>query len=61
MVVTFNNGETFRPKIKEFFDERTSSREINLPGDRRGIRSVDFDYRSADRREGRATVYLYGR
>jgi hypothetical protein len=60
MVVTFSNGETFSPRIKHRFDENTS-REIDLPGDRRVIRSVDFNYRSLNRREGRATVYLYGR
>jgi hypothetical protein len=61
MVVTFGDGQTFSPKIKQNFDERTTSREIDLPGDRRAIRSVDFTYRSPDRGEGRATVYVYGR
>jgi hypothetical protein len=61
MVVTFGDGQTFSPKIKQRFDENTTSREIDLPGDRRAIQSVDFNYRSVDRREGRATVYLYGR
>jgi hypothetical protein len=61
MVVTFGDGQTFSPKIKQRFDENTTSREIDLPGDRRVIKSVDFNYRSLNRREGRATVYLYGR
>ena len=61
MVVTFGDGQTFSPKIRYRFDENTSSREIDLPGDRRAIRSVDFNYQSVSRREGRATVYLYGR
>jgi hypothetical protein len=60
MVVTFGDGKTFSPRIKQRFDENTTS-QIDLPGDRRTIRSVDFNYRSVDRREGRATVYLYGR
>lgn len=61
MVVTFGNGSQFKPALKLQFDERTSSRNIDLPGDRRAIKSVDFAYRSANRREGTATVMLYGR
>jgi hypothetical protein len=61
MVVTFEDGNTFSPNIRHQFNENTWSREIDLPGDRRAIRSVDFRYRSTDRREGRATVLLYGR
>ena len=60
MVVTFGDGQTFSPRIKQRFDENTTT-QIDLPGDRRAIRSVDFNYRSVNRREGRATVYLYGR
>jgi hypothetical protein len=61
MVVTFADGKTFSPNIRHHFNENSWSREIDLPGDRRAIRSVDFRYRSTDRREGRATVLLYGR
>jgi hypothetical protein len=61
MVVTFGDGETFSPKLKQRFDENTTSREIDLPGNRRAIKTVDFNYRSVNRREGRATVYLYAR
>jgi hypothetical protein len=61
MVVTFANGSQFKPALKLHFDEKTSSRNIDLPGDRRVIKSVDFAYRSANRREGTATVMLYGR
>jgi hypothetical protein len=61
MVVTFADGNTFSPNIRHHFNENSWSREIDLPGDRRAIRSVDFRYRSTDRREGRATVLLYGR
>lgn len=61
MVVTFGDGTTFSPNIRHHFNENSWSHEIDLPGDRRAIRSVDFRYRSPDRREGRATVLLYGR
>jgi hypothetical protein len=61
MVVTFADGTTFSPNIRHHFTENSWSREIDLPGDRRAIRSIDFRYRSTDPREGRATVLLYGR
>jgi translation initiation factor IF-1 len=34
---------------------------IDLPGERRVIQRIDFQYRSVDRREGKATVLVYGR
>jgi hypothetical protein len=61
MVVTFADGRTFSPNMRHRFEENSSTREIDLPGDRRAIRYVDFAYRSPNRREGRATVMLYGR
>ena len=61
MVVTFADGRTFSPNMRHRFEENSSTREIDLPGDKRAIRYVDFAYRSPNRREGRATVMLYGR
>jgi hypothetical protein len=61
MVVTFADGNTFSPNLRHRFEENSWTREINLPGDRRVIRSVDFRYRSPSPRQGRATVMLYGR
>lgn len=61
MVVTFGDGKTFSPNLRARFAENSWSREIDLPGDRRVIRSVEFTYRSIDRRDGRATLMLYGR
>ena len=61
MVVTFADGSTFSPNLRHRFEENSWTREINLPGDRRVIRSVDFRYRSPSPRQGRATVMLYGR
>jgi hypothetical protein len=37
------------------------SRVIDLPGDRRLIKRVDFFYRSLGHRRGRATIILSGR
>lgn len=61
VVITFTDGKTFAPSIREHFDQNSSSREIDLPGERRSIRSVEFTYRSPDRRQGKATVMLYAR
>ena len=61
LVVTFDDSKTFSPNLRARFEENSWSREIDLPGDRRVIRSVAFTYRSLDRRDGRATVMLYGR
>jgi hypothetical protein len=61
MVVTFGNGETFEPRINERLGEDVRTRAIDLPGERRVIKRIDFNYRTANRREGRATVSVYGR
>jgi hypothetical protein len=61
MVVTFANGETFKPKVRHRFAEGSGSHVIDLPGDRRAIRRIDFHYRTINRREGKARVAVYGR
>jgi hypothetical protein len=61
MVVTFGNGETFKPGIRHRFEEGSRSKAIDLPGDRRTISRIDFNYRSVDRRDGKATVAVYAR
>jgi hypothetical protein len=61
MVVTFGNDETFSPELRHRFDEKSRSRVIDLPGDRRTIKRIDFNYRSVNRREGKATVAIYAR
>jgi hypothetical protein len=60
--VTFGNGETFSPATRLYFRAGTRSRIIDLPGDARVIRRVDFFYRSVlFGSQGRATVHVYGR
>ena len=61
MVVTFANNQKFSLKIRDRVAEGTAIRVIDLPGDRRAIKSIDFNYRSINRREGRGTVEIYGR
>jgi hypothetical protein len=61
MVVTFGNDQKFSPDLRHQFNEKSTSRIIDLPGERRNIRRIDFRYRSMKRREGKATVAVYGR
>lgn len=61
MVVTFGNNETFRPKLRHKFAEGSGSRIIDLPGERRIIKRIDFKYRSLSRREGKGTVQVFAR
>lgn len=57
--VVFGDGESFSPDTRVNFREGSWSRTIDLPGDARVIRRVEFYYRSEGRR-GRATVRVYG-
>jgi hypothetical protein len=61
LVVTFDNDEKFSPELRHRFDEKSKSRNIDLPGNRRAIKRIDFNYRSVDRRQGKATVEVYAR
>jgi hypothetical protein len=61
MVVTFGNDETFKPKLRHKFAEGSGSRIIDLPGERRTIKRIDFNYKSINRREGKGTVEVRGR
>jgi hypothetical protein len=57
--VVFGNGESFSPETRLVFREDSRSRTIDLPGGRRFISRVEFNYRSRGSR-GRAEVRLYG-
>jgi hypothetical protein len=61
MVVTFANDQTFSPKIHHRFAEGSGIRVIDLPGDRRAIKRIDFSYKSINRREGKGTVEVLAR
>ena len=61
MIVTFDNGETYKANVRHRFDEGSKSHVIDLPGNRRVIKKIDFNYRSTVRRDGKATVAVYGR
>ena len=61
MVVRFGNDETFSPKIRYKFAEGSGTQVIDLPGERRTIKRIDFSYKSISRREGKGTVAVFGR
>jgi hypothetical protein len=61
MVVTFGNDERFSPNVRYRFAEGSGSRTIDLPGERRGIKRIDFNYRSISKREGKGRVEVYAR
>ena len=61
MVVTFTNDQTFKPKLRQRFAEGSGSRVIDLPGDQRAIKRIDFNYQSINRREGKGIVEVLGR
>lgn len=60
LVITFANGERFEPRTRLVFGRDTTSRVIDLPGDGRLIRRVDFRYGNLVR-GARAKVELWGR
>ena len=60
VVVHFENGEDHELQIRDRIDERNRTRMIDLPGDRRRIRSVEFWYSKTDWRT-RPRVQLWGR
>jgi hypothetical protein len=61
MVVVFGDGEEWRPGIRHHFRGGERSRVIDLPGDRRIIRSVTFHYGNTGARWREAHVELWGR
>ena len=58
--ITLGDGDLFRPEGKLVLD-RGEGRTINLPGDHRSVRNVNFVYRSLRGAGQRATISLYGR
>lgn len=61
MVVTMGNDETFKPKMRHKFTQGSGSRIIDLPGEQRTIKRIDFNYKSISRREGKGIVEVLAR
>jgi hypothetical protein len=60
LVITFGNGERYEPRTRLVFGPDTTSRSIDLPGNARFIRRVDFRYGNLVA-GARAKVELWGR
>lgn len=58
--VFFGNGETFEPKTRLVFDKDSRSRVIDLPGNTRNIKRVDFKYANLPG-GGKAQIELWGK
>jgi hypothetical protein len=61
MVVTFGNDQTYKPTLRHRFTETSTTRIIDLPGESRVIKRIDFTYKSISRREGKGVVEVLGR
>lgn len=61
VVVILVGGERLNPEFRYQFTQNSKSRAVDLPGGRRFIQRVEYTYRAINRREGAATVQLYGR
>ena len=60
MKITFGNGETMDPKIRQFFKENSLTRQIDLPGNERFIKQIDFMFSNLPG-GGRAKVQVWGK
>ena len=60
MKVIFADDSVFDPVSQDRILREDSAYVFDLPGDRRIIKRITFLYRSIDRREGKATVLVYG-
>ena len=60
VVVTFGDGSTWSPNTRLLFNRNTRSRVIDLPGDARVIRKVEFRYANLPG-GGRAQVELWAK
>lgn len=60
MKVIFADDSVFDPVSRDRILQEDSAYVFDLPGQRRIIKRITFQYRSIDRREGKATVLVYG-
>lgn len=61
--VNFANGEHFNPELRLIFEGNSRSRMIDLPGEARDIRNIEFTYRTLRRggNDDKAVVHVYGK
>jgi hypothetical protein len=61
MNIIFGNGENKNVVFKKRFAPGTFTRVIDLPGNKRIIKKVNLNYKSAPSQKGRAVVTLFGK
>lgn len=61
MVVHFGNGEDFEVELRHNFGPQSGSRIIDLPGNKRVIKSITIHYDTKNGSNSRATVHIFGR
>jgi hypothetical protein len=60
MIVQLGHGEPFHPEINAFFRENSRTKVIDLPGDERRIRGIEFRYRNLPG-GGRARIQVWAK
>ena len=60
LVITFGDGETFSPNTRVAFNQGEWSREIDLPGNARVIKNIEFSYGNVPG-GGKAQLEVWGR
>ena len=59
--IVFGNGDVYSPETRLYFRENSRTRVIDLPGEARVIRRIEFAYKSVrGGGDGRAEVHAYG-
>ena len=58
--IKFGRGEPFHPEVKAFFRENTRTKVIDLPGDERAVKWIEFKYRNLPG-GGRARVQVWAK
>lgn len=61
IVVTFGNGKQHEVKTRLEFNENSRSRKVDFPGEARTVERIVFKYSTQGRKEGKATVNVYGK
>ena len=59
--IVYVNGQSTNIKVNKRIDKNTSTRAFDLPGDKRIIRKIVFNYKSMPNFRGRGMVAVYGK
>ncbi len=59
--IVFGNGEEKEVEIKQDFAKGTGTRVIDLPGEKRIIKKIIFNYKSVPTAKGKAIVTVFGK